>query len=287
MFDDIVRKWLLHSERRVDLAASTKVEYRRVAGTLLAFTCERDDANALLAYVEHRRAAGMAPRTIALELRVVSVVTHWATRTLEAPPPPVLPRVHVDANRFALNHRTPTPAEAAAALRAMQRDDWRLAARLIATTGARIGEVVHLRSVDVDEAAWRVAFGATEGASKTGMRWFPLDAASLRGLAGRLGRGREPLFDFGGVKAPIQGLQRCPQRACQVAGVPRFTPHGLRRMVIGRLLRAQVEPATAVALTGHSIEVMLKHYREVTDDDRRLAAERAMLGVLDDLPRDI
>jgi len=31
---------------------------------------------------------------------------------------------------------------------------------------------------------------------------------------------------------------------------------------------------------------MLKHYREVTDEDRRRAAERAMLGVLDELPRE-
>ena len=52
------------------------------------------------------------------------------------------------------------------------------------------------------------------------------------------------------------------------------------------LLRAQVDPATAASLTGHSIDVMLKHYREVTDGDRRAAAERAMLGVLDELPGD-
>lgn len=287
MFDEIVRQWLSQTQRRVDLAASTKVQYRRVAAHLIAFHCDHDDANALLAYVESRRACGLAPRTIALELRVVSVATHWAARTLGVGAVPVLPRIHVDPRRFALNHRTPTPAEAAAALRAMPHDDWRVAARLIATTGARIGEVVTLRSVDVDVPAGRVAFGASEGASKTGLRWFPLDAATLRELTGRTGRGREPLFVFGGVTAPIQGLQRRLTRACDVAGVPRFTPHGLRRMVIGRLLRAQVDPATAAALTGHSIEVMLKYYREVTDDDRRLAAERAMLGVLDELPRDV
>ena len=56
-------------------------------------------------------------------------------------------------------------------------------------------------------------------------------------------------------------------------------------MVVGRLLRARVDPATAASLTCHSIEVMLKHYREVTDEDPRRAAEHAMLGVLDELPR--
>jgi hypothetical protein len=44
-------------------------------------------------------------------------------------------------------------------------------------------------------------------------------------------------------------------------------------------------PATAASLTGHSVDVMLKHHREVIDEDRRTAAERAMLGVLHEVPR--
>lgn len=217
---------------------------------------------------------------------MVSVATHWAEQTLGAARPPILPRVRIDPRVFVLNHRTPTPSQAAAALRAMPPDDWHLAARLIAATGARVGEVVALRSSDLDPHSGRIAFGAVEGATKTGMRWFPLDAATLRALEGRAGRGHTPLFDFGGVTAPIQALERRLRRACDAAEVPRFTPHGLRRMVIGRLLRARVDPATAATLTGHSIDVMLKHYREVTDEDRRLASEVAMLGVLDELPRD-
>lgn len=284
MFDDIVRQWLAAAERRPDLAKSTKVEYARVAHHLIAWP-SADDGNALTDYVAARREAGTAPRTIALELRVLSVATHWAERHLGADRPPVLPRLRIDPRVFVLNHRTPTPSQAAAALRAMPRDEWHLAARLVAATGARVGEIVALRSVDLDLADGRLALGASEGASKTGMRWFPLDAATLRALDGREGRGREPLLDFGDVSAPIQALQRRLHRACDAASVPRFTPHGLRRMVVGRLLRAQVDPATAASLTGHSIDVMLKYYREVSDEDRRIAAERAMLGVLDELPR--
>lgn len=285
MLDSIVRPWLEHSDRRLDLTQGTKVKYRSVAAQVLAFPRERDDLDSLLAYIESRREEGMSPRTLALELRVISVAMNWASRTFGTPLF-AIPRVRVDPRAFILNHRTPTPAEAAAVLRAMPRDDWRAAVRLIATTGARVGEVLMLRSCDVDLAAGRVALGANEGASKTGLRWFPLDAATLRELAGRTGRGRERLFEFDGATAPFQGLHRRLRRACDVAGVARFTAHGLRRMVVGRLLRAQVEPATAATLTGHSIEVMLKHYREVTDEDRRRAAERAMLGVLDELPTD-
>ncbi len=287
MFDDIIRKWLKTAERRPDLAESTKVAYARIAQHLIAWAADAEDARSLPEYVAARRAAGAAPRTIALELRVLSVATHWAERHLGAARPPILPRVRIDPRVFVLNHRTPTPAQAAATLRAMPRDEWHLAARLIAATGARVGEVLGLRSVDLDVAAGRIALGASEGASKTGMRWFPLDAATLRALEGRQGRGREPLLDFGVVTAPIQALERRLRRACDAANVPYFTPHGLRRMVVGRLLRAQVDPATAASLTGHSIDVMLKHYREVTDEDRRGAAERAMLGVLDELARDM
>lgn len=286
MFDDILRKWLAAAEGRPDLARSTKVEYARIADHLLAWESETGDDRALADYVAARRQAGTAPRTLALELRALSVATHWAERHLGGARPPVLPRVRIDPRVFILNHRTPTPAQAAAALRAMPKDEWHLAARLIAATGARIGEVMALRSGDLDPTSGRLALGASEGASKTGMRWFPLDAATLRALDGRQGRGREPLLAFGRVTAPIQALQRRLRRACDTANVPRFTPHGLRRMVIGRLLRAQVDPATAASLTGHSIDVMLKHYREVTDEDRRTAAERAMLGVLDELPRE-
>lgn len=67
-------------------------------------------------------------------------------------------------------------------------------------------------------------------------------------------------------------------RACKLAAVSRFTPHGLRRMVVS-LMQARVDLGTAAVLTGHSVQVMLGHYQHVTDDDRRAAAEQAELGV--------
>ena len=63
----------------------------------------------------------------------------------------------------------------------MPSDDWRLAARLIAATGARVGDVVALRSMDLDSATGRLALGACEGAAKlnrcpdqTRVRWRDL-----------------------------------------------------------------------------------------------------------------
>lgn len=86
--------------------------------------------------------------------------------------------------------------------------DWKLAALLLARTGASAGEVVHLRGRDLDEPGGRVAFGVTDDSSKTGLRSFPLDEASMTMLKGRSDRGDDPLFDFDSVTAPIQALER-------------------------------------------------------------------------------
>lgn len=285
MFNVLIRRWLQHTERRTDLSPSTWVCYRRVAAHLLAWAETQDGTVLELTdYVSLRRADRLAPRTVALELRVAKAAIHWAERERLVPPSMVfhIPRMKIDRQRFELNHRTPTPSEAHRTISAMPTDDWQLAMLLIARTGARIGEVVVLRGSDLDEAANLMEFGTVEGAMKTGCRRFPLDALSLRDLRGRSSRGERPLFDFGGSRAPIQGLQRRLWRACEDAGVSRFTAHGLRRMVVVRLLKAKVDPGTAAALTGHSIQVMLRYYQQITDEDRRHAAESAGLGVLED-----
>lgn len=281
----VTELWLAAVEVRADLSPSSIVTYRRVGQLLQAWGRDRPLGHVDLSpYVMVRRELRMAPRTIALELRVASAIFRWARRSRVVRDDAVLqvPRLKIDPNRFDLNHRTPTPGEAARAISAMPRDDWRLATLLIARTGARVGEVVWLRGCDLDELGRRVAFGASSKSSKTGMRWFPLDSASLRMLRGRSDRNKGSLFGFDQVTAPIQALNRRLAAACAAAGVSRFTPHGLRRMVVNRLMRARIDAATAAVLTGHTVQVMLRHYRQVTDEDRRAAVALARLGVLVD-----
>lgn len=234
-------------------------------------------------YAAARTAAGLAPRTLELELRVARVALHWAVRerVLSATPALRLPKRRVERAEYRCNHRTPTAAEVGAALARMPPDDWRLAVRLLACTGARVGEIVRLVRADLDVSGALLALGRHEGARKTGLRWFPLDAPTVRLLGTRADAPEAPLLDFGRVAAPIQGLQRRLSRACRLAHVPRFTPHGLRRMVVSRLLRAGVAPGVAASLTGHSIAVMLRYYQQVTDDDRRVAVDRARVWRLD------
>lgn len=281
----VVDKWFDVVQTRIDLAPSTIQMYGRVTDHLVAWGAGRPLGTVDMSeYVLWRRRHKMAPRTIALELRVASAMFNWAVTERVVGPDALLriPRMKIDRHRFVLNHRTPTPTEAAAAISKMRVDDWQLATLLIARTGARIGEVVCLRGCDLDEPGGRIAFGAVDGACKTGLRWFPLDKGSLRALRGRQELGTDPLFDFGRVTAPIQALERRLFVACKAASVSRFTPHGLRRMVVNRLMKARVDPGTAAALTGHSVQVMLEFYRTVTDEDRRAAVDEANLGVLDD-----
>ena len=280
---EVVKRWLEHVLRRMDMSSATVITYRRVAAHVIPWGEGKNVSTLDLSdYVLSRKDAGLSARTIALELRIIGVAFRWAQAAHIIPSTVSLlvPRLKIDPKRFILNHRTPTPSEASKAIETMPRDDFRLAALLIARTGARVGEVVRLRHCDLDLHTGQIAFGASDGASKSGIRWFPLDAASIADLTPRWRRGRSPLFDFQEVSAPIQALERRLNKACDDAGIPRFTPHGLRRMVIGRLMRARVDPGTAATLTGHSVQVMLRHYQVVSDDDRKAAVVVANLGVL-------
>jgi integrase len=286
MFPYILPFWLEYIRARPDLAAWTKTTYARIAGHLRASGVEPVEGVVNLApYVVQRKEAGISPRTLLLEVRVAAAAFRWAQRAglvgislrLE------MPRIRVDGARFVLNHHTPTRLEALAMLRAMPRDDWQLAAQILAKTGARIGEVVSLRSEDLDDRTRTLTFGRAEGASKTGVRTVPIGGRLARALAGRSGRGEAPLLDLGGTEAPIQALERRILAACRTAGIPAFTPHGLRRLVVRSLLAANVDPKTAASLTGHSIVTMLRFYQEITDDDRREAIAQAHLDDLEEV----
>jgi integrase len=276
---ELAEKWAAIGLKR-KLASSTRVSYAAAARHLLRWGAALDPARLdLHDYIAFREMDRVSPRTILLELRVARILLRWARKTGQFPVGHVLeiPALKFDRRAFVVNHRTPKPDEVARMLAAMPDDEWRLAALLLARTGARIGEICHLRSCDLDRRIGELRLGAVSDASKSGVRTFPLDADSLRRLAGRDRRGEAPLVDFG-VKAADKGLARRIARACEAADVARFTPHGLRRMVVRRLLKAGVDPGTAASLTGHSVQVMLRYYQEIDDEDRREAAEQAGLG---------
>ena len=80
------------------------------------------------------------------------------------------------------------------------------------------------------------------------------------------------------MRRPDNAVLEQLTHACRRAGVPRFTPHGLRRMVVNRILRAGADITAAAELMGHSPSVMLSYYRRVSSEDRAAGVAQAGLG---------
>lgn len=149
-----------------------------------------------------------------------------------------------------------------------------LVVRLLAMTGARVSEVCDLVPDSLD-----LMCGILHLGSKTGRRGSPLPAELVEALRDRVADGRPRLLDRPRESAS-QVVRDRLRRASKAAGVPVFTPHGLRRLVVDRMARGGVDVGTAASLTGHSVEVVLRYYRQVSDEDRRRAVVAAGLGHL-------
>jgi len=76
-------------------------------------------------------------------------------------------------------------------------------------------------------------------------------------------------------------LQAYIGEACERSQLPRWTSHGLRRSVVDRCARSKMDAATVAKMMGHSVQVMMAQYRQVTDEDVDAVADLAHLS---DLP---
>lgn len=225
---------------------------------------------------DRRLRAGAAASTVRNEIDVLGFAWTW---WMERSPRPLksMPKVPVKG-RPVRNRRTPTREEVLAVLGHLQ--GWpRMAILLLYATGARPGEIRDLVWGDVDLKDGRLHLDG-----KTGARSVPLDEGMVEELLSwaveypglpeaRLLPVKPSTFDS--YLGP-----RALRAACKSAEVAVFTPYGLRRAAVDRMSRAGIDPATAAAYTGHSVAVMLKHYRTVTEEDLRNAAQKVGLGSL-------
>lgn len=273
---DVLETWLGSQGARADLAALTMKHYTSRSKTLHAgigaVRPDRLDVVTLERFRDTRLHAGAAPATVAKELKILRFAWRWG-RELGYCPPRDLPKVAIKPHPVRTRH-TPTRADVLGVLDHL--DGWPyLAVRLLFATGARVGEIAVLRWEAVDLARATITLRG-----KTGPRAFPLSpdlAALLRPLAG------DPAALVLGVTPNmVRGHlgTRHLAAACERAGVPRFSPHGLRRATVDALLLAGVDVGTAASLMGHTPAVMLAAYRQATDDDRRQAITTAALGAV-------
>jgi len=272
---DLLECWMASREARSDLATGTISNYRtkarHVADGLGEARLDRIDVVTLEGYRDRRLRSRAAGASVAMEVNVLRIAWAWG-REVGACPARDLPRLDVRAKPVR-NRSTPTPD--AVRVVAANLDGWaRAAFVLLHATGARIGEIADLEWSAVDVPARVVTLRG-----KTGVRAVPLAAEALDAVLAFPHR-------EGRVFPVATNTVRCTfprhlARACRDAGVPVFSPHGLRRAAVDRFARAGVDVGTAATFLGHSPAVMLQHYRGVSMDDLRQALAATRLGALD------
>ena len=271
---DLLECWIAGQAERGDLRPVTIQNYRtkarHLATGLGAVRLDRLDLVAIEGHRDRRIRAEVAPASVAMELNVLRIAWTWG-RAVGACPDRKLPSVDV-RQRPTRNHSTPDGGDVGAVLGRL--DGWaRVAVLVLFATGARVGEVADLEWSAVDLCRAVVTFNG-----KTGARIVPLAPVAVEALASLPRKGAR-VFSCAGKTVRVSLGGRIA-RACKAAGVPAFTPHGLRRAAVDSLLRAGVDVGTACAILGHSPAVMLTHYRRATLDDARKAVVSARLGTI-------
>lgn len=131
---------------------------------------------------------------------------------------------------------------------------WRLVATLLVQTGARMGEVAHLKWQDIDMKA-----GTIKLVGKGRQRLVPM-TENIKEILDSAPDKANPYVT--GLKPEVVarrfGLEL--QKACVAAGVPLLRPRDLRRVAFDLMLEDGVEVETACTRLGHSPQVAITHY---------------------------
>lgn len=279
---DLLECWLWHVEnvggRKGQVRPNTLRIYTAAARHLVCglgdTRLDRLSAPQIEGHRDRRLRAGAAATTLRNEVDVLGFAWRWWMDRSPRPLKP-LPKVAVKGGPVR-NRRTPTRADVLAVL--AQLDGWaELAVLLLFATGARPGEVRDLRWSDVDLVRHEARL-----AGKTGPRLVPLAGPAVSALQWARARpgaaDRERVLSCSPATFDSYLGPHALRLACAAAGVPRFTPYGLRRAAVDAMARAGVDPKTAARFTGHSVSVMLTHYRTVTAEDLRAALAVSGLG---------
>jgi integrase len=144
---------------------------------------------------------------------------------------------------------------------------WRLPVRVLAATGARVGELERWAWGDLDQASGRILNRV--GKTTAARRWVAIPTDLVDELAAACPpddrvAGR-PLFP--GFSADV--AKNAIARACRAAGVPHLSPHDLRHRYISIQLARGVPVANVGAQVGHSkLSETLDTYTHVVVDEQ-------------------
>lgn len=279
----ILRTWLATYIARPDLDEAT-LKVARLTSNHLLNVIDRfaaTDVQAIAhAFLTERRAAGAASSTIQRQWRVLRQA--WAAWMVNDRSLPELPKSLDLTPRRVYTSHTPTDGDVARVLaflreRVAKRVNgarWICAALEVAwETGMRIGEIesVTWGQVSFEDRTLRIRGKRSGGTAHREGRWrtFPMHDELIEVL--RAWRDEQWPDGPPGPHETLLGRKAIArhrgwdllQKACDAVGVPRFSWHGVRRRVVRRLRQAQMHPADAAALLGHSPVVMMTIYDEV------------------------
>jgi integrase len=229
---------------------------------------------------------GSAPRTVEFAVRILRMIDPALgfKRDLSGVPDlkGVAPVIRED--EFVYCGNTPSPQEFGKVLTKLPSTHRGRALHLQAIVGARVGEIAALKPADYERDTGKLWLsGADEGRGRKGKkarRPFPLPPEGRKLVLEQIARRADDpdgyLFPMGAHPAP--SLNGMLADACEKAGVARFSTHGLRRMVVMRMLDAGNNAKTVSKLTGHSLKTLLAHYVRPTPDHLQQAVRRSSLG---------
>jgi integrase len=275
---DLVECWLAAQLARNDIRPHSKRfsrgAARRIASSdLRRVRLDRLDRSALERHRDAELRRGAGPTTLRRDLAVLRQAWRWASEIGQAPARE-LPRVRIQSRDRVYTHYTPSRAEIGRVLE-LEGPKWVIrCVMLLATTGARIGEIVALTWEQVAEDGSRLWVDG-----KTGRREILLHPTmTAEVVTWSRGGSDEPIFDVNpGVAA--NRVNRWLAKASRELGLPRLSANGLRRAMTDALYRSGAGVDIEAALLGHAPKTALEHYRRVADEDLLRAIIHAGVGL--------
>ena len=143
--------------------------------------------------------------------------------------------------------------------------------RMLALTGARLGEILPLRWSEVDFE--RACLRLTD--SKTAAKVIPLGAAAMQFIAAQERRPGEDYVFPGGHGRPLSGIGKIWRNMRTAAGLADVRLHDLRHTFASNIVNAGGSLPVIGALLGHRSTQTTSRYAHLADDALHAVADRA------------